>query len=81
MTAKVVIGRTEGIVSSVGLVVKGMPFLCRGVNGRGLQWEGVEARQQAMIELRYLVWYLKSAGVVVTGEELLDVATQEDWHE
>lgn len=72
MTVRVVVGRQEGFVSSVGFISEGMPFMCRGKDGQGLHWAPAEERRQAIIELRYTIGYLKSAGVVVENADALD---------
>jgi len=72
MRVRVVVGRTEGFVSSVGFMAEGMPFLCRGTNGRGLHWSTADERQQAIIELRYILNYLRAAGVVVENADVLE---------
>jgi hypothetical protein len=73
VTVRVVVGKQEGFVSSVGLIVEGgMPFLCRGKSATALHWEPASVRQQAVTELRLLIGYLKSAGVVVENEQVLD---------
>ena len=73
MTVRVVVGRTEGLVSSVGLMLDGnLPFVCRGENQAGLHWVPAVERQRVVRELRFLIEYLKSAGVVVEGAEKLD---------
>jgi hypothetical protein len=53
-------------------MAEGMPFLCRGTNGRGLHWSTADERQQAIIELRYILNYLRAAGVVVENADVLE---------
>jgi hypothetical protein len=72
MTVRVAVGKQEGFISSVGLIAEGMPFMCRGKSGTALHWEPASVRQQAVIELRLIIGYLKSAGVVVENEQVLD---------
>lgn len=72
MTVKVVVGRIEGFVSSIGFIAEGVPFVCRGKRMRGLHWETKDEAQTAVRELRYLIAYLRQAGVVVKGDDVLD---------
>ena len=72
MTVRVAVGKIDGFVASVGFIAEGLPFLCRGKAMCGLHWEPRSVREQAVTELRYLLAYLKSAGVVVENEAALD---------
>jgi hypothetical protein len=72
MTIKVLVGVTEGFVSSVGFSSEGVNFLARGEHGRGLHWEGRESLTKAVVELKYILGYLQAGGNVVEGEEQLD---------
>lgn len=71
MKVEVVIGRTEGFVSSVGFKVGGLYFTCRGRQHQGLHWEPKEVRVQAAGELLEVVECLRDSGATVTGEEQL----------
>lgn len=65
MSPRVVVERTDGVVSAVGLRVEGFLLRC------ALPPEGA-ARRQLAVELRYLVAYLRHAGVVVEHAEALE---------
>jgi hypothetical protein len=72
MIVNVVVGRTEGFVSSVGFKVNGLTFLCRGRQFQGLHWAPKSERIQAAQELREVVEHLRDGGATIEGAELLD---------
>lgn len=71
MTIRILVGRQEGFISSIGFSVNGVYFLNRGKQGRGLMWEGPDAKHLCLQELRALLLTFKAGGAVIENEEVL----------
>ena len=78
MTLDVVIGRTEGFVSSVGLKVRdGELKLLQ----RDLVWMSAKDRNERILDLIRLCAELKQHGVEVHGVEALGALTVKEVHD